>query len=421
MELVLLQDAKRLDFDAERRNKEAASDFMRAYLYILQLAYEYEFICEEERDAIAKAILLAVNEAAEDERVLVSNYVYVIGLRLLSMSNYEAWQELKNVTSKSNADKLISETKSWFVEHMNSVLDFTRQSRRIALGLKNGFINSSWETVEKTVTVLTGALEVGTAIEFKSIHKECVSAVIMYHLLKFETGTSYIERVEDYARKLAIETSILLKCNGEKLMRSIAKDRKTPKKVIVSADAIRARQEVEAERRKLNEIEVSYTQRLQKIADSEVIFDELLTKFEDEHSDLSEEELEDAFDEYWMAHPSYTEEIYSDVDEEFRKVKRKQQERVDRAQERLDEIEENAVQMQSMFEQKADDITLETIIKEYALFHAAKQGKITYPQDYMEKELMLMNFPLEIAIQVFLQYEADKVSLTAEEIAYLNN
>ena len=75
MGLVTLQDAKRLNFDVERRNKETASDYMRAYLTILQLAHEYEFISVEERDAIAKVILLAVNDAAHDENILISNYV----------------------------------------------------------------------------------------------------------------------------------------------------------------------------------------------------------------------------------------------------------------------------------------------------------------------------------------------------------
>ena len=421
MGLVTLQDAKRLNFDVERRNKETASDYMRAYLTILQLAHEYEFISVEERDAIAKVILLAVNDAAHDENILISNYVYIIGMRLFSISNYEGWELLKNVTSKSEADKFIVETKAWFSERMNPVLDFTKMYRRKALELRNSFLNSSWETVENTVKILAGALEEGCAIELKAVHKECVSAIIMYRLISSETGATYIDRVEDYARRLAIETSILIKYDAGKLMRSIAKQRKTPRQVTVSTEVIQARQVVEQEKARLDEIEASYTQRLKKIAESEAIFDEVLTTFEEEHPDMDEEEFEEAFDEYWMAHPSYSKEIYSDIEDEYKEVRRKQQERVYKAQDRLDELEESAVQMQSMFIQKADDITLETILKEFAIFYAAQQGQITYPQDYMEKELMTMNFPLEVAVQIFLQNEADKVSLTAQEQAYLKN
>ena len=71
---------------------------------------------------------------------------------------------------------------------------------------------------------------------------------------------------------------------------------------------------------------------LKKIAESEAIFDEVLTTFEEEHPDMDEEEFEEAFDEYWMSHPSYSKEIYSDIEEEYKEVRRKQQERVYKAQ-----------------------------------------------------------------------------------------
>lgn len=424
MVLVRQQDAVKMNFNLERREVDSVANFMRIYLAILQLAFFYNFIDEKQRDSIAGAILIAARKAAKEDEVLVSNIIYIISLRCLELSNFECWELIREVTSSEAAESLVSETKDWFVKRMLEDLKKAKMGYKKAQNLKNAALISTWKSCYKSMELISGCLNEGAKLELKGMHTQSAVASGLYVPLQSEKGLTYIDKMENYIHSLWIETSILVKFDAEKIMRAISNERKEARAAFQSKFTPKieeARAEYNKAVAKLSDLEDSYAKDLKRIEEGEAVYEELLEAFEEEHPELDEDALLDAFDEYWINCPQYFFEDRSEVEKKFRARKRLLQEEINICRQNVDLAEDCKADMENAVDQPDDDVSLIDILNEYAIVFLFKEGRIDYPQNAAEKEILISRIPTKEITGIFLENEAERIHLSAKEMTYLSN
>lgn len=420
MELVTQRDTVKMKFNLERREINSVGDYMKLYLKILQLAFEYDIITAKQRDAIASSILIAIQKAAGGNEIIVSNYVYVISMRFMTLSNFDCWELMRKITCQEEANNFVSETRSWFLERVNEDLEKANRGYKLSLNLRNASIISTWENYYKTLKIMSGCLEIGSEFNLKSKHSECL-VVSMYTTMNVENGITCLDRVEDYLRMFEIETSILVKIDADKIIKSILRQRSEKIEIEASPKLEQARQDYQDAVDKLTKLEAFYAERLKKALASEDAYNRIYDEFEEAHPDLDEDEFEDAFDKYWMSCPEYFPDDYLSVEKEYHKKRAYQQKQIDICKRSLDILEDERAELRNMMSRNGEVVTLEDILKEYAIAFLAQEGYIEYPNTPIEKEQLLSRISRQMAAKIFLQNEDNKVSLTVEECNYLNN
>lgn len=420
MALVTQHDAEKMILDAQVRKINSLSDFMRLYLFILQLAFEHGFISSSTRDGIASSIMVAIQRVANGSDIIVSNYVYAISMRFSTLSNSECWELMKNITSPDEASKFIADIHSWFLKRVEADLSTLNILYKKVKSLGSAFFTTTWKNCYDALKPIGGCLEQGTKIELKSNH-DISAQSLFYETISHDQGLTYLDRLEDYIQKFYIETSILVKLNGSKVMKAIVDERKVSIDEEPSDEVKKAQQDYDKAVKRLETLEQEYTKKLEKVKESSKAYNRLYDAFVQEHPDMDEDELEDAFDEFWMTCPEYCPDDYEDVENAFIKAKKRQQLRISACKDKLDQAKDVSSSLKNSMSDFSENITLADVLKEYALIDLAKQGIVTYPSSSSEKSAMVSMIPIESAIEIFLQNEDNKISLTEQEQAYLKN
>ena len=424
MVLVSQQDVVKMNFNLETIEVEGVAKFMRRYLAILQLAFFYNFITEQQRDSIASSILQAARNSANENEVVVSNYVYAISLRFSTLSNYECWELLREVTSISAAEKFVAESKEWFVNRILEDMKQAKEGYKKSISLKNASLLSTWKSCYKSLEEISGCFNEAAKLELKSLHTESAAGNVFYMIIRGEKGITYIEKVESYMRNLWIEISILVKFNAGKIMKAIANER-TEFKVALQNETTpqieQAQRDYDSAVKRLSELEKSYEEMLNRMEESEAVYNELLEKFEDEHPELDEDDLYDAFDEYWMNSPYYFSEDRSEMEDAFKERRTKLQEEINICRQKVDWAEDHkaSVECSMVGEENGDYVSLLDILNEYAVVEMFKKGIIPFPQNLAEKMAIFSKLSLKEVTKIFLDCEAERIHLTAEEMTYL--
>jgi len=210
--------------------------------------------------------------------------------------------------------------------------------------------------------------------------------------------------------------------DATKIMAVISKERKETVEVKDPPELEQARYDYDEAVAELARLDTIYANKLQMASASQVAYARILSEFEEEHPDLSEEEFADAFDEYWQSCPEYFPEDYLEVEAEYCIERARQKKQVDFCKRSLEDLEDKTADLKNaMKNANANEVTLEDVLKEYAVVFLVREGHMVYPSTSIEKNVLLSRISTEMAAKIFLANEADKVSLTAEERTYLEN
>ena len=87
----------------------------------------------------------------------------------------------------------------------------------------------------------------------------------------------------------------------------------------------------------------------------------------------------------------------------------------------MDLAEDHKTDMENAVDQPDDDVFLIDILNEYALVFLFKEGRIDYPKNVAEKEILISRIPTKEITRIFLESEAERIHLSAEEMTYLSN
>ena len=251
-------------------------------------------------------------------------------------------------------------------------------------------------------------------INLKLLHKSVIA--LPYSFLQesmiVRTG-NYLERLRCVVKCFKTEVLILSKIDGRKLLRKLEKEKET-----VKASKLNLKEQIQRKiekeliclkedcsKRKMLSEEIQKRNMLK--------VEELEEEFRSQNAELDEDELEDALDEYMDSLPS---EIFEDY-EDFMDIDREFCEKKELLEDKLQELDEN--EEDDVIEQgelSFADISLETLIKEFAIFSLSNKGEITYPSTFEERGKLIAKISLERAISEFLNMG---VEFSNEEIEYL--
>ena len=341
MQIITLQDAVRERFNLESRTAKNAADYMRIYLKLLQTAFEYNLIVKEQRDGIANIILQAVNALAKNNPFLTSNYVYVLSMRLLEVTNFEAWCMLEKIDSYDAAYQFVAESKDYFEKRVERAFAKVIECNKLALKLRNSHLLDQTQICKDYLKEIYPCFEEDTKIELKKLHTQEISR-ITYLPMHYFSGTTYLERIESIINALFIEMSILDKLDAEKLLREMAKRRRKPIGYFIDNNELKVmRNQMDHAKQKVAELTSQYQEKIKEIDASDKAFEKALEKFEKENAHLSEEEREDLFDEYWMNCPEYVPEDRFEVQEEYEAAVRRLEDQIHKYQMEIDTFENN--------------------------------------------------------------------------------
>ena len=419
MQIITLQDAVRERFNLESRTVKNAADYMRIYLKLLQTAFEYNLIVKEQRDGIANIILQAVNALAKNNPFLTSNYVYVLSMRLLEVTNFEAWCMLEKIDSYDAAYQFVAESKDYFEKRVERAFTKVIECNKLALNLRNSHLLDQTQICKDYLKEIYPCFEEDTKIELKKLHTQEISR-ITYLPMHYFSGTTYLERIESIINALFIEMSILDKLDAEKLLREMGKRRRKPIGYVIDNNELKVlRNQMAHAKQKVAELTSQYQEKIKEIDASDKAFEKALEKFEKENAHLSEEEREDLFDEYWMNCPEYVPEDRFEVQEEYEAAVRRLEDQIHKYQMKIDIFENNQGSVANILFDNFLGITLHDVLGEYAVFVLANTGQIDVVMGQEELAMIKMKLPNELIVQIFLKEKADEIGLTQEEKNYL--
>lgn len=434
--LMTNEDAVKQRFNCETIDISQLKCFVGYYLCILQLAFEYQFISEKERNVFSEMILRAIYVEAHDDIIVVSNYNYVISLWLQSMSKYDAWKRISSISCMDDAKKFTQEAKEWFLKNVESILSIAKEANEIAVQISDKALIELSNQVMQLVSNFWKAFEEGIASDcnLKSLHKER-STYIGYDFLGEEDiycTSNYFEKVAVFVRKFRMEIGILQKIASSELVSAIheqdekmaiQKERERQTKLELERKKIDKKiKELQAQLDSLNE---NYSKRLTSFISYEEAEEarvlEMEEKFRKEHPELDEIEMEEALDIYFANEYEYMDENpYDDPSIELEYSERKA------------ELEEEIDELRNQNEETLNDIalsasrifrpimTLIKVAKEYVIFDKSQRGEMKYPTRYKQKDAVFSSISTREATS-FLLRSVDRFNFSTEEITYLSS
>lgn len=377
--LISIHDITKEKFNMVKIEYEDVSQFLLYYMQILQIGVENELISEEVRNGIGETIANAIAEEVDDEeefidtKMPIANYMYVIALYLMSMTNWQAWKKLIKITSFSEAIVFIREARDWFLDQVESLGKELRKAQKSIIKIKFKNVQDAYKILERII----GELKVfflPNKISLKERHSRAEGLEGKYFTLKdskSSNSANYLKQVQILVYSFCTEVSIMSKMDTKQLEKFRRNEREE--------DFKRETDEVfklENKMKKcLKDLKKEYVRKLNTKEDEIVLTDEYERK---------------------------KNEIYEQWTKEEEKLN-----------------EENSIRDIMKGELINEDVSLMDLIKEYAIFSQASKGEIAYPKTMEERGMALAQIEIKDAMKEFL--DSNVVELSEIEINYLKS
>ena len=287
--LISKQEVLKENFNSQEFVTKEDKEFLILYMQILNFACEIGAITTERKEEIASLILMEVVNQNENEILPTSNSLYAFSTWLNSMSNWEDFEELSRVVDSKTADTVINESEKYFYKQIDKMLEKLREIQTIVGGLSVPNITKEFNYLFKQVMGLRNFRVPRTCINLKLMHEQTI--FMNYAFLHEIKGIGVIEKLKNTVEAFSNEISILRKVGIDENFRN------EEEAEIVRKALERYRKEVDMS--KLLELKKSYEDEIHlaeiEEADLNNRIDELFQKYEAEHPELKEEELEKSF------------------------------------------------------------------------------------------------------------------------------
>lgn len=385
-ELLNRQDIIREEFNELHLDTSDPSVFIMYFAWILQIASEFDFITIEERDSIANYITKAIeesiviNEVFEKEQTAIENSMYVVSLYFQSMPNWDAWMELRTISSISDAKEMLLKINSWLNHKLYSFKLKLSMVKLTVMKLRLKNVEDCYQRLVQVIKQLQKFQYTNVELKLKECHSEqYFTSLSSYVFLKenSSSGFNLLERLDEVIDWFCKEVSILDSIDAKK---------------IINHKIIEAKDDELKDYQELNSIDRKYKDMLKK-----------LKKERDDNLDYYFESLH---------RPGRKRNGCSDeveIEQEYTRKKRalenEWRKKIAEASKRHKEAIDNKVELLQ------EDYSLVDIIKEYAIFSLAKAGKISYPETLEQRAELLKTIDLDMAIREFIK-ENDKLSST---------
>ena len=411
--LISKQEVLKENFNSQEFVTKEDKEFLILYMQILNFACEIGAITTERKEEIASLILMEVVNQNENEILPTSNSLYAFSTWLNSMSNWEAFEELSRVVDSKTADTVINESEKYFYKQIDKMLEKLREIQTIVGGLSVPNITKEFNYLFKQVMGLRNFRVPRTCINLKLMHEQTI--FMNYAFLHEIKGIGVIEKLKNTVEAFSNEMSILRKVGIDENFRN------EEEAEIVRKALERYRKEVDMS--KLLELKKSYEDEIHlaeiEEADLNNRIDELFQKYEAEHPELKEEELEKSFEDYMEKLPESffkLERDRNEIEQRYNQLKNEALAEIETDEKAFDSEEEKRFERRGWIEAP---ITLSYALLEYTLVSLVKKGVMSYPETPEERGEILSRITAKNSIKEFLSNEES--NLSEGEVLYLKS
>ena len=411
--LISKQEVLKENFNFQEFVTKEDKEFLILYMQILNFACEIGAITTERKEEIASLILMEVVNQNENEILPTSNSLYAFSTWLNSMSNWEAFEELSRVVDSKTADTVINESEKYFYKQIDKMLEKLREIQTIVGGLSVPNITKEFNYLFKQVMGLRNFRVPRTCINLKLMHEQTI--FMNYAFLHEIKGIGVIEKLKNTVEAFSNEISILRKVGIDENFRN------EEEAEIVRKALERYRKEVDMS--KLLELKKSYEDEIHlaeiEEADLNNRIDELFQKYEAEHPELKEEELEKSFEDYMEKLPESffkLERDRNEIEQRYNQLKNEALAEIETDEKAFDSEEEKRFERRGWIEAP---ITLSYALLEYTLVSLVKKGVMSYPETPEERGEILSRITAKNSIKEFLSNEES--NLSEGEVLYLKS
>ncbi len=411
--LISKQEVLKENFNSQEFVTKEDKEFLILYMQILNFACEIGAITTERKEEIASLILMEVVNQNENEILPTSNSLYAFSTWLNSMSNWEAFEELSRVVDSKTADTVINESEKYFYKQIDKMLEKLREIQTIVGGLSVPNITKEFNYLFKQVMGLRNFRVPRTCINLKLMHEQTI--FMNYAFLHEIKGIGVIEKLKNTVEAFSNEISILRKVGIDENFRN------EEEAEIVRKALERYRKEVDMS--KLLELKKSYEDEIHlaeiEEADLNNRIDELFQKYEAEHPELKEEELEKSFEDYMEKLPESffkLERDRNEIEQRYNQLKNEALAEIETDEKAFDSEEEKRFERRGWIEAP---ITLSYALLEYTLVSLVKKGVMSYPETPEERGEILSRITAKNSIKEFLSNEES--NLSEGEVLYLKS
>lgn len=367
------------------------TEFLMYFTRILQLGIIAGLIGKDEFNqisnlltvAIKNAIITAEDDDFEDNSIQIANYLYVITLYLQAKTNWEAWIELKSITTPKAANEFLENAKKWMLKQVTKeiyILESIKPSVQ-KLGLSN--VTNCYNSIAKVLKNFMHFDNTTFSCDLKTYHK-CVfqPGTYIFFYNDFENSPNFFEKICKIIHNFRIEVSIMFKINATNLAKS--------KITEVDDNLVRQQKKIDA----LNE---EYSKKIKDLRnkyhkDVQYYLNSLHRPGRKKKGVLDEVELQKKYYEQKRV-------LEDELNTKLRKLEKLQEQ-----------------QDSYMFEMLDPNYSLTDFIKEYAIWGLSQKGIIQYPTTPEERGKMLISIKTEVAVKQFIDMHKN---LSNEEIEYL--
>ena len=411
--LISKQEVLKENFNSQEFVTKEDKEFLILYMQILNFACEIGAITTERKEEIASLILMEVVNQNENEILPTSNSLYAFSTWLNSMSNWEDFEELSRVVDSKTADTVINESEKYFYKQIDKMLEKLREIQTIVGGLSVPNITKEFNYLFKQVMGLRNFRVPRTCINLKLMHEQTI--FMNYAFLHEIKGIGVIEKLKNTVEAFSNEISILRKVGIDENFRN------EEEAEIVRKALERYRKEVDMS--KLLELKKSYEDEIHlaeiEEADLNNRIDELFQKYEAEHPELKEEELEKSFEDYMEKLPESffkLERDRTEIEQRYNQLKNEALAEIETDEKAFDSEEEKRFERRGWIEAP---ITLSYALLEYTLVSLVKKGVMSYPETPEERGEILSRITAKNSIKEFLSNEES--NLSEGEVLYLKS
>ena len=392
--VLLTKDALlKENFNSYKIETKTVEEFLLYFVAILKIGIKNNLIDEQLMEFIVKKITMAINQLIETDEddefanidAQIANFMYVITLYLKEKENWDAYNELIDITSVEKAKELAKKAKLWIQKKLKTQLVKLSLIKSQVDKINQKNVSDCFESMVAYVKKFISFDSINQNFDLKYFHIAAIEFEVSYCLLKEAKKDNVYDRICENIKNFSIEVAIMSKIDAKTFF-----DRKK-----VESD-----ESEDLKEKEINSIDMLYEEKLKSLKTE---IDERM------HNYL------DALHKKGRKKKGCSDEV--EIMQEWDLRKRAIE------SEWIREIEEvsykHEVSRAYQMEILAKEYTLYDLIKEFAIFSLAEKGKIEYPDTLEKKGVMLRNISFEIAVDEFIEF--NKHLLDNEEICYLKS
>ncbi len=372
--------------------------FLNYFVSILIFAQNLEIISDERRNAIFSNIAMAL-ESKSKNNIIITNIMYVFSAWLMSMDLYSAWKELDSIKDLNSAVESLEKSKNWYKHQILEMKTNLLCSEKSVKKIDNENLKRAYVKLFDLLKVIDKYDE-SYQFSFKNEHiTRSVLSSINYCFItsRLTKESSVIQALKCVYYDFFIELRIFTKLNGKEFV-VFSNEEYTKSEAEKSVAELELNEKYEA---LLKKAEEEYKEELAEARKFDIKFEKML-KEEQEKVPLEEFEHNDVVR----------------IEKKYRAKRDKINKEWDLAEEALNKKLDRIRDLEGSLAFQSDMPSLLFAMQEFALWSQAKKGMIVYPENRVQKGILLENMPLSKVISEVLE-NAEAIGLCDSEIEYL--